>query len=102
MAKTVYDLDFIWIIIPGYTLTIILMWLGEKDMVGIAFDAGGVSTGPMSVAILSSIYVGLASTMYEGTGSVINGFGLIALIALAPCLFLSALSVFMKYKRSGA
>ena len=102
MAKTVYDLDFIWIIIPGYTLTIILMWQGEKDMVGIAFDAGGVSTGPMSVAILSSIYVGLASTMYEGTGSVINGFGLIALIALAPCLFLSALSVFMKYKRSGA
>ena len=99
MAKTVFNLDFIWIIIPGYVITIILMWYGDKDMVGIAFDAGGVSTGPMSVAILSSIYVGLASTMYTGAESVINGFGLIALIALAPCLFLSALSVYIKYKR---
>ena len=98
MMKTMFDLNFIWIIIPGYVLTIVLMWLGEKDMVGIAFDAGGVSTGPMSVAILSSIYVGLSSALYDGATSVINGFGLIALIALAPCLFLSALSVYMKYK----
>lgn len=98
MMKTVYDLNLIWIIIPGYVITIVLMWLGEKDMVGIAFDAGGVSTGPMSVAILSSIYVGLSSALYDGATAVINGFGLIALIALAPCLFLSALSVFMKYK----
>ena len=96
--KTMFDLNFIWIIIPGYVLTIVLMWLGEKDMVGIAFDAGGVSTGPMSVAILSSIYVGLSSALYDGATSVINGFGLIALIALAPCMFLSALSVYMKYK----
>ena len=99
MAKTVFDLNFMWIIIPGYVITIVLMWFGEKDMVGIAFDAGGVSTGPMSVAILSSIYVGLSSALYDGATSVINGFGLIALIALAPCLFLSALSVLMKYKR---
>ena len=98
MMKTMFDLNFIWIIIPGYVLTIVLMWLGEKDMVGIAFDAGGVSTGPMSVAILSSIYVGLSSALYDGATSVINGFGLIALIALAPCMFLSALSVYMKYK----
>ena len=102
MAKTVFNLDFIWIIVPGYTLTIVLMWLGEKDMVGIAFDAGGVSTGPMSVAILSSIYVGMSSALYNGTEAIINGFGLIALIALAPCLFLSAMSVYMKYRRTSA
>ena len=102
MAKTVFNLNFIWIIIPGYVLTIVLMWYGEKDMVGIAFDAGGVSTGPMSVAILSSIYVGLSSTMYTGTEAVINGFGLIALIALAPCLFLSALSVYIKNRKKVA
>ena len=97
-----FNFSFLWIIIPGYVLTIGLMWLGEENMIGIAFDAGGVSTGPMSVAILSSIYVGLASNMYSGAESVINGFGLIALIALAPCLFLSALSVFMKYNKGEA
>lgn len=102
MAKTVFNFDFVWIIVPGYTLTIILMWYGGKDMVGIAFDAGGVSTGPMSVAILSSIYVGLSSNMYSGTAAVINGFGLISLIALAPCLFLIILSIYMKRNRSPA
>ena len=102
MAKTVYDVSFVWIIVPGYIITLVLMWCGGKNMVGIAFDAGGVSTGPMSVAILSSIYVGLSSALYDGATSVINGFGLIALIALAPCLFLSALSVFMKYKERPA
>ena len=98
MAKLIFNLNFIYIIIPGYVITLILMWLGDKDMVGIAFDAGGVSTGPMSVAILSSIYIGLASALYSGTEAVIYGFGLIALIALAPCLFLSMMGVYIKYK----
>ena len=40
--------------------------------------------------------------MYTGTEAVINGFGLIALIALAPCLFLSALSVYIKNRKKVA
>ena len=99
MARLVYDFNILLILIPGYIVTLILMWIGDKNMVGIAFDAGGVSTGPMSVAILSSIYIGLASMMYTGVDAVINGFGLIALIALAPCLFLSALGVYIKFSK---
>lgn len=99
MAKLVFDFNFVFIIVPGYIITLVLMWIGDKDMVGIAFDAGGVSTGPMSVAILSSIYVGFASVLYSGTEAVINGFGLIALIALAPCLFLSILGIYTKYQK---
>lgn len=99
MMKLVFNINFLYIIIPGYVITLILMWLGDKNMVGIAFDAGGVSTGPMSVAILSSIYIGLASAMYTGTQAVIYGFGLIALIALAPCLFLSILGIYIKVKK---
>ena len=99
-----HDFNLLWIIIPGYIAAIILMWIGDKDMVGIAFDAGGVSTGPMSVAIISSMYTSIASVTYEGTDAVINGFGIIALIALAPILFLEAFSVYiriMKAKSNG-
>ncbi len=99
MAKLLFNINLLWIVIPGYVLTLILMWIGDKDMVGIAFDAGGVSTGPMSVAILSSIYVGLAGAIYAGREATTNGFGLIALIALAPCLFLSILGVYTKYHK---
>ena len=96
MVRLSYNLDFLWIIVPGYVLAIILMWIGDSDMVGIAFDAGGVSTGPMSVAIISSMYTSIASVMYNGADAVINGFGIIALIALAPILFLEGFSVYIK------
>ena len=76
------------------------MWVGDKDMVGIAFDAGGVSTGPMSVAIISSMYTSAAAAMYSGTDAVINGFGIIALIALAPILFLEGFSLYIRIMKA--
>jgi hypothetical protein len=99
MAKILYDLSFVYIIVPGYAIAIILMLFSDKDMVGIAFDAGGVSTGPMSVSILSSMYIGMASTLYSGPIAVLYGFGLIALIALAPCIFLSGMGVYIRIKK---
>lgn len=98
MMRIVSGFSLLYIVIPGYIITLILMWLADDDIIGIAFDAGGVATGPMSVAILSAMYVGIASAMYEGTEAVINGFGLIALIALAPCFFICLMNVYTKYK----
>lgn len=94
------EFDLLWIIVPGYAAAIVLMWVGDRDMVGIAFDAGGVSTGPMSVAIISSMYTSIASVVYTGTDAVINGFGIIALIALAPILFLEAFSVYIRIMKA--
>ncbi len=100
MVRICYDFSLLWIVVPGYILAIVLMWIGDRDMVGIAFDAGGVSTGPMSVAIISSMYTSIASSMYDGTDAVINGFGIIALIALAPILFLEAFSVYIRIMKA--
>ena len=99
MMKLVFNINLAYIVVPGFILTLIIMWIGDKEMVGIAFDAGGVATGPMSVAILSSFYVGLASALYSGTQAVIYGFGLICLIALAPCMFLSILGMYTKHNK---
>ena len=100
MLRICCDFSLLYIVVPGYALAIILMWVGDKDMMGIAFDAGGVSTGPMSVAIISSMYTSIASTVYEGTDAVINGFGIIALIALAPILFLEGFSVYIRIMKA--
>ncbi|MFA6710841.1 MAG: DUF1538 family protein, partial [Candidatus Methanomethylophilaceae archaeon] len=99
MAKIIFDIPFVWIIVPGYILAMVLMYFGDHDMTGISFDAGGVATGPMSVAILLSMYTGLASAKYTGIEAVINGFGIIALIALAPIIFLSVLGIMNKLKK---
>ena len=102
MAKISFDFNLLYIIIPGYILALVLMWLGDDDMVGISFDAGGVATGPMSVAIISTMYTGIASAKYAGADAVINGFGVIALIALAPIIFLGAFSVYIKIMKKRA
>lgn len=102
MAKLTFNFNLLYIIIPGYVVALILMWLGDNDMVGISFDAGGVATGPMSVAIISTMYTGIASAKFTGAEAVINGFGVISLIALAPIIFLGAFSVYIKTMKKRA
>lgn len=96
MAKIVYRIPFLYIIIPGYLFVLILLWLCDKDFVGIAFDAGGAVTGPMAVSFLMSMAVGVA-TAYEGADPVADGFGLIAMIALAPIIFVMLLGVYIRF-----
>ncbi len=98
MAKMVYGIPFLYIIVPGYLLALVLLWLSDKDFIGIAFDAGGVATGPMAVTFLMSMVVGMASSHSE-RDAVVDGFGLIAMIALAPIIFVMLLGIYVKYKR---
>ncbi|WP_370574468.1 DUF1538 domain-containing protein [Methanomethylovorans sp.] len=98
MVKIVYGIPFLYIIVPGYLLALVLLWLSDKDFIGIAFDAGGVATGPMAVTFLMSMVVGMASSHSE-RDAVVDGFGLIAMIALAPIIFVMLLGIYVKYKR---
>lgn len=96
MAKLVYGIPFMYIIIPGYLLALILMWFSDKDFIAIAFDSGGVATGPMAVTFLMSMAVGVASS-HGNRDPIIDGFGMIALIALAPIIFVMILGVYIRY-----
>ena len=96
MAKLVYGIPFLYIIVPGYLLVLILLWFCEKDFIAIAFDSGGVATGPMAVTFLMSMAVGVA-TAQEGGNPIVDGFGLIAMIALAPIIFVMLLGVYIRY-----
>lgn len=97
MARIVYGIPLLWIIIPGYLLAIAMLWFSEKSVIAIAFDAGGVATGPMAVTFVLAIAVGIASAI-EGRDPIIDGFGLIALIALAPILTIMVLGLILRVK----
>lgn len=98
MAKIIYGIPFLYLIVPGYMLALVLLWLSDKDFIGIAFDSGGVATGPMAVTLLMSMVVGMASAHGE-RNAMVDGFGLIAMIALAPIIFVMLLGIYVKYKR---
>ncbi len=74
------------IIAGGYVLVIALTGFAPKEIVGIAYDSGGVTTSTITVPLVTALGVGLASSI-EGRNPVLDGFGLIAFASLTPILF---------------
>jgi hypothetical protein len=97
MARIVYGIPLLWIIIPGYLLAVGLLRFSDRRVIAIAFDAGGVATGPMVVTFVLAIAVGIASAM-EGRDPIIDGFGLISLVALAPILTIMVFGLILRLK----
>ncbi len=97
MSKIIFGFSIYYILIPGYLLALIMMKFCEQSFISIAFDAGGVATGPMTVTFVMAIALGLAEAM-EGRSAIHDGFGLIALVALAPILSVMTVGVFINLK----
>ncbi len=74
------------LIIGGYILVVILTGLAPKEIIGIAYDAGGVTTSTVTVPLVTALGVGLASSL-QGRNPMLDGFGLIAFASLTPILF---------------
>jgi len=98
MAKIIYGIPLLYIVVPGYIIALLMMWFSDKSFLSIAFDAGGVATGPMAVTFLLAIAVGISSAM-EGRDPILHGFGLIALIALAPILSVMTLGFLARIRK---
>ncbi len=73
-------------IIGGYLLVMILTPLAPDEIVGIAYDSGGVTTSTVTVPLVTALGVGLA-TVIRGRSPLIDGFGLIAFASLTPIIF---------------
>ncbi len=80
------------ILLPGYIISVALAFIGPKLFVGIAFDAGGVATGPMTATFVLAFAQGAADSV-ESANVLADGFGIIALIALMPIITLQLLGL---------
>ena len=75
-----------YIIIGGYVLVVIMTMLATAEIIGIAYDSGGVTTSTITVPLMTALGVGLASSI-KGRNPMSDGFGLIALASLTPIIF---------------
>ncbi|MHA1544853.1 MAG: DUF1538 family protein [Alphaproteobacteria bacterium] len=75
-----------WLIIAGYALVVALTMIAPAEIVGIAYDSGGVTTSTITVPLVTAVGVGLASVI-KGRNPMIDGFGLIAFASLMPIIF---------------
>jgi len=74
------------LIIGGYILVMIITLFAPKEIVGLAYDSGGVTTSTVTVPLVTALGVGLARTI-RGRDPLTDGFGLIALASLTPMIF---------------
>ena len=78
-----------YMIIGGYCLVVLMTVFAPKEIVGIAYDSGGVTTSTITVPLVTALGVGLASSI-RGRNPMIDGFGLIAFASLLPMIFVMA------------
>ncbi|MBM9514172.1 DUF1538 domain-containing protein [Desulfogranum marinum] len=75
-----------YLIICGYAVVMLMTVIAPKEIIGIAYDAGGVTTSTITVPLVAALGVGLASSI-KGRSPLLDGFGLIALASLLPMIF---------------
>jgi len=80
------------LIIGGYCLVVLLTSIAPREIVGIAYDSGGVTTSTVTVPLVTALGVGLASAL-KGRNPMTDGFVLIALASLTPILFVLAFGI---------
>lgn len=84
-------------LLPGYGIALGLTFVVPKLFIGIAFDAGGVATGPMTATFILAFTHGAADA-YSGANLLADGFGMIAMVAMMPIITLQLLGLVFKYK----
>jgi len=75
-----------YLIISGYVIVMLMTMIAPEEIVGLAYDAGGVTTSTVTVPLVAALGVGLASSI-KGRSPLLDGFGLIAFASLLPIIF---------------
>jgi hypothetical protein len=78
-----------YLIISGYVGVVLMTIIAPAEIIGIAYDSGGVTTSTITVPLVTALGVGLASSI-KGRNPMVDGFGLIAFASLTPMIFVMA------------
>lgn len=85
-------------LLPGFAFAILLSFKADPVFVGIAYDAGGVASGPMTATFVLAFAQG-AATVIETANVLVDGFGVIAMVAMAPVFSIMVLGTAFKHKK---
>ncbi len=96
MIRVITQISIMWFLIPGYLIAIVISFFVPKLYTAIAFDSGGVASGPMTAAFLLPFTQGVC---YEMGGNVVeDAFGVVALVAMTPLITIQILGLITKIK----
>ncbi len=103
MIRILTGLSIFWIIIPGYAVSLLLPRWIPRIFTGIAFDSGGVASGPMTATFLLPFAMGACETL--GGNILADAFGVVAFVAMTPLITIQVLGLIFRkvyHKRQAA
>ena len=96
MFRVLTGIPIYWILIPGYLLALGMSYRVQPILVGIAFDSGGVASGPMTSTFLLPLTMGACTAL--GGNVVTDAFGVVALVELAPLIAIQIMGLVYEHK----
>ena len=96
MLRVLTGISIQWFVIPGYIIALVLSRMVPDIFIGIAFDSGGVASGPMTSTFLLPLSIGVCEAL--GGNLMTDAFGVVALVALTPLIAIQLMGLVYKLK----
>nr|MCR5741960.1 DUF1538 domain-containing protein [Gammaproteobacteria bacterium] len=98
--RAIYDFPIVYYLVPGYIIAIALSFISPNLYTAMAFDSGGVASGPMTTSFVLPMIIGI-SYAFGATDQMIMGraFGVIAMVAMTPIIAIQILGIIEKYNK---
>ena len=96
MVRVLTGISIFWLLIPGYLAAIIMSFFTPKIFTAIAFDSGGVASGPMTATFLLPFAMGACDAI--GGSIITDAFGVVAMVAMTPLITIQMLGLLYQYR----
>ena len=92
VIRIIYGFSLLYYLIPGYLISLGLSFFVPKIYTAIAFDSGGVASGPLTSSFILPLAIGACSALWGDAGQVLNlAFGIVAMVAMTPLITIQLL-----------
>lgn len=96
MIRVLTGISILWFLIPGYLIALVITFFVPKIFTAIAFDSGGVASGPMTATFLLPFAMGACEAL--GGNIITDAFGIVAMVAMTPLITIQVMGLIVKIK----
>lgn len=93
VIKIIFNFNIMYILLPGYTVAVLLTWLASEEFVNIGWDSAGVTTGPVTVPLVLAMGLGFGKAV-----GAVEGFGILACASVCPIVAVLASGVYVDWQ----
>ena len=98
MIRVLTGISILWFLVPGYFIALVLTFFVPKIFTAIAFDSGGVASGPMTATFLLPFAMGACEAL--GGNIITDAFGIVSMVAMTPLITIQVMGVVFKIKEN--